>query len=309
MNSIETLARAIFGQLAPLTGARGTGTVTATATGADVVVPRNAYLAPVLNGALMHHWPFKTAANPATEQAHNQGGDWTVTSGGTQLTLVSNTGGVSRNLPAGTVLRWDPPIAGLAPTVTVDADFTGGIAGAVKDANFFEDLNTAEAQLDFFDARLGRFPALMLAWMRTTPLEGRTTGPDRGSTRKGRGVTVNHETYVLYVITSRKDADPRRRREGLDLLEAVSQSLTDRKSNDDGEVLAAMGSVEVLERARVARSTTAYVYGVTLRTAMALCKTDTRTFAPWLRTRYVDKLKADPPLPEGQKIDVTFPMT
>jgi len=308
MNTIEDLANAYMAQLHPLTGTRGTGAVTAKATGADVVVPRNTYLVPVRDGAAMYHWPFKTDADPATELPHNEGGEWTVTSAGTQVTLVSNVGGKWANLKAGDVLRWYPDVAGLEPTVTVTADFTGGAEGWIKEVRFFEDLETGTQAKDFFDAKLGRFPAVLLIWFRSTPVEGRTTGMSRGSSRVQSGVTLNFEQFAAYIITSRTDADPRRRREGLDLMVAVSESLTDVGRNLDGELLASSGSVEVLERARFTRGPSAYVYAVTLRSAIALCRQDARTFAPWLRSRYVDILEAEGPLPEGQKIDVTFLM-
>lgn len=308
MNTLVDLAHAYLAQLHPLTGTRGTGAVTATATGADVEVPRNTYLVPVRDGAAMYHWPFKTAGNPATAQPHNQGGEWTVTGAGTQVTIQSNVGGKWANLKAGDVLRWEPPIAGLEPTVTVTADFTGGDEGSIKEVRFFEDLETSRQASDFFDAKLGRFPALLLIWFRSTPVEGRTTGMSRGGSRAQSGVTLNFEQFAAYVITSRLDADPRRRREGLDLMAAVSGALTDVGRNLDGELLASAGSVEVLERARFARGPSAYVYAVTVRSAIALCRQDTRTFVPWLRSRYVDILEAEGPLPEGQKIDVTYNM-
>ena len=317
-NEIKRLARSILAQITPVTGTRATGAVTVTAETADVELPPNAYLVPIVHGksgakALDHHNPFKVTPNPATVDPVGQGGDWTITSAGVAgVGVTSNVGGVRHNLAGGTELVFDPPIAGLVPKVTLDAAMTDGAEGpkgSLLRAVFFEDLETNKVATDFMDGRIPNHPAVMIVWARSDPAEGRTIGLRQGGTRVGRGKRILHEMYGFYIVTSRLAADPLRRSEGLQLLEDCAALLTDSKCNRDNEALVSLGSgLEVNERTRFTRGPGAYVYAMTLRASRTLRHVDERTFNPWNLTRYRDFLEQEGILGEIDLVDVSFAM-
>lgn len=305
-NYIVQRGRALLAQCSPVTGTRATGPVLATATAGDVVVPRNTYLVPIRNGTLLPHHLYKVAPNPDTLASNGTGGDWTVEAGGTSLTILSNVGGARHNLAEGEQLQWDPPVPGLEPLVTVEAGgLTGGTIGAVEATSFYEEM----AADTLLKAGLGHFPALMVVWKGTSPAEGKSLGLSKGRSRVARRTILWYETYYLYVIASRAESDPLRRREGLEILEDISGLLSDRSTNDDREALTvhAGGGVEIQARDRLPLGPKAqgkmYVYFLTLRLSRTQKPIDNRVFNPWLRTTMQVPLAADPPLAAKDVLD------
>src|SRR5262245_59984909 len=206
---IEALARAILGQLSPLTGVRATGTATVTNPGlAAVELDPNMYLLPVKNGELADDLPFKVRRNPATEEPYRRGGAWTIPANGSlSVGVQSNLGGARHNLRAGTVLRFDPPIPGLDEVALVDADMTDGVDPpqddvAVRRAVYYEELDAATVERDIASGRLAQLPGIMLVWQQSTPAEGRTAGTNQGSTRLASGTRMFAENYRLFVVSA-----------------------------------------------------------------------------------------------------------
>lgn len=295
-NFIIQRARALLAQLAPITGARATGSVIATAAGGDVVVPRNSYLIPIRNGAVLPQQLYKVAPNPDTLVRDGTGGSWVVTSDGTPIDIVSNVGGARHNLAEGEALQWDPPIAGLEPTVTVaTGGITGGTnTGAVQAVSFYEELGPDTKGL--FEGSIGHFPAVMVVWDGSSMAEGKSLGLRQGGSRKGRKVAVWFERYVMFVVASKSQSDAMRRRDGLDIVEDASALISDRQVNDDREALTVVGvGVEISERRRIVKSQHAYIYQLTLKLSRTQQPIDSREFNPWLRSRQDTALPADPP--------------
>ena len=312
-NNIERLARSMMAQIQPLTGNRASGVVTmkAVAGQGDQILKPNTYLIPLEQAGALNHYLLKVARNPATVGPHNTGGDWTVTEAGTPITLISNVGGERYNLSAGTKIQFAQNTPGLenfdTADMVADADFTGGTNGPIKRVVIFEDLETADRARDFFDAKLGHYPAVMFVWQSSAPEEGRSTGASRGSTRAGRKTTANRETYNIFVISSKGQSDPIRRRVGQDIMEDITGLLTDNNRNRDGELLASKGNgVEINARGRVARGPNSYVYSITVRLTVIFQAIEARVFNPWLITQYQDLLPADGPLPEKALIDIKY---
>lgn len=289
---IEALARAILGQLAPLTGTRATGTVTVTNTAAGaVVLSPNACLLPVIDrGELADDLVFKVVRNPATTGPHGTGGEWTIPAGSTlSVGIQSNLGGVRHNLRAGTRLRFDPLQFDLADEALLDADIVDGADRApdelaLRRAVYYEDLDSAAIEQDIAGGRLAQLPGAMIVWQQSTPYEGRTAGTNQGSTRLADGIRGFTENYRMFIVATTVRSDGRRRGEGLRLMQAITRLLTDQQVTTDGEQLTTMGSLEVLNRTRFVRGPRHYVYALTLRVNRLLTRTDTRAFIPWLRT-------------------------
>lgn len=295
---IEALARAILGQLSPLTGTRGTGTVVVSnPSGADVQLEQNMYLLPVVGadapegGAeLADDLVFKVAPNPATALPYAKGGAWTIPAGGSlPVAIRSNLGGARHNLPAGTLFRFDPLLDDIDPTATLVAEITDGADRAegelaVRRAVYYEELDAAQIQRDIAGGRLAQLPGIMLVWQQSTPVEGRTATTNQGSTRLADGIRAFAENYRLFVVSASLAGDRRRRSEGLRIMQAATRLLTDQQVTTDGEQLTSMGSLDVQGRGRFVRSERHYVYALTLRVNRIYARTDSRSFVPWLRT-------------------------
>ena len=305
---IEQLARAMFGQISPITGTRATGTVRVNNTsGEDAIVAQNSYLLPVVGselgagkGELREDLVFKTRPNPATAKAHGMGGDWTVPAGESlDIAIWSNLGGARHNLPAGTVFRWDPPQFDLGPTVTLNAPMTDGadrLPGqvAVQRAIYFEELDSAASEKDLQDARLNALPAVMLVWRQSTPAEGRTAGTNQGSTRLADGARLFAENFRLYVIVGDHSSDKRRRSGGLTVVQALTRLLSDQQQTRDFERICAVGSLEILSRDRLSRGERHYIYAISLRINRIIDRLEERTFRPWLKTHLQVRVPGDP---------------
>lgn len=271
-NSIENLGRAIFAQLSPLTGTRATATITVTAEagGGDVVLEPNTYLAPIPDGQIQRLWLFKVLPNPATvtgivEHGTWQGGQWTVPDGASLVVNVTaNLGGSQHNLPVNTPLRFVDPVPGLQVMATFATAGTGGAGGGlVRRMTLWQLFNNPQAAFQHFMSGTGEFPAIMLCWVSSSPLEGRTTGGRQGSTRKGRRARIFQENFSLYITTGKLTDAHTRRGEGETIMTAATGYITDRRLNIDCEPLTQMGSgVEVTGRSVVVANRGMYIYRI-----------------------------------------------
>lgn len=253
-----------------LTGIRSTGSVTVRATGADVTLPANSYATAVVTSAsglsgIDQHRLVKAVA--AT----------TVTSAGNSVSLMSMTGGSDMNLPAGTVLRWDPPIAGIESTSTLSAAMTGGTTvtdpGYVKRIVSFEGIGGAEAARAFWTAQApAQFPAMVVSW------EGASE-----SVRMGPGRQLQQHRFRIYVVTSRLEHDTKRRHEGLMILDAAREILCDRAAAD-GESFS-NPPIQLGNMGRLAVAPSSYVYWFDVLVSHSTKKRELRSFPEWLTTR------------------------
>lgn len=316
-DSLEQLARAILAQLNTLSGTRATGTVhVANDTVAPIDVEMNSYLWPTISGETRPSLLFKVAPNPATIKPHGQAGEWTVPAhGSADIGIRSNLGGVRHNLPAGTVFTWDPPLDGLAATVTLNADMTDGANRTdephLADAVYYEGLDSGQISKDLFGSGASNLPAAVIVWQQSAPAEGRTAGTNQGSTRLQDGLRLFAEYFNLYIVVSDVRSDKRRRSNGLRLVQACTRLLSDQQQTNDFEMLTAVGALEILGRTRYARNENTYVYSIPMRINRIYPRYDTRAFTPWLKTHLVASLpgrEAPEPTDPITMVDVTDPM-
>lgn len=276
MADIIRTGRAIFALLSPLIGDRSTGAVTARATGADVEVPLNSYLAPT-DGALATRVLLKT-----TEAT-------TITAAGTEIPVRSAYGGTPVNLPAGTALRWVPGIEGVDLTAEVSTALTGGTQaegfGAVRSLRMYEQIRSGSPEEDLLKAKVPLFPGIVLLWDGSDPSEG-----------VSRIGSKYRENWVLSVIVSRNENDDLRRAEGLRILQQARALLVQRHSVD-GEPFSAPPGIEIGRARRFVTKNSVYIYTLAFTTVSTLEKHDDRVFQPWLVTRYDLDTGADPSVP------------
>jgi hypothetical protein len=296
---IERLGRAMCAQLSLLTGTRAEGVALVKATGAPVALPQNTYAVPITSTA-NEQFPVKTMPNPATAEAHLQGGDWTVTAAGLPVRFRANVGGAMGNWPAGTRLRFVPEVPGLEVEAIVQAPgFEGGVTGPVKQVVVYDDFPSADLAKAMFQGKVQGMPALVLAWVGSAPIEGRTAGISQGATRKARGVRAYFENFVLYTLCSDSTSGETRRKIALEITEAARAVLGDHKVNIDGERISGLGTgLEILSSARMPKKEQALPMLTNLRVVSVRRRVDVRTFEEWQWTRYKAFKEAVAPDPD-----------
>lgn len=291
---IERLGRAICAQLSVITGDRSVGHAIVRPTAGAVTLPPNAYAIPI-DGVAFEQQPVKVAHNPLTVREHMQGGEWTIAPGGTLVTFKSNVGGARNNWRPGTELRFVPTIEGIEELAVVDSDgFTGGTIGPVQQVVVYDDFPSADISKATFQGRVDAMPALVLAWMSSTPVEGRTAGLSQGGTRKQRGVRAYFENFVLYTLAKEANSGETRRKVALQVTEAARSLLGDHKVNIDGEILSGMATgLEIIDSRRMPKKEQALPMMTTFRVISVRKRIDARAFNDWNWTRYKAFEQAD----------------
>lgn len=321
-NAIESLARAVFAHLWPLTGTRASGTVAVSApAGPDVTLAKNTYLRPIVGGEAVDQRLYKVSANPATDD-----GGWVIPGGGTLtgIAVHSNIGGGPMNLPAEARFRFDPPVPGLDQDVTLEAEITNGtnvqsaLFGAtagepalLKRMVFWHQMQTAEAAQEFFRASSGEFPALLMIWTRSVPLQGRTTGGAQGVTRAGRGQRIFREGFECFIGSGSHQSAYERRAAAMTAMQAATMMLTDAQINVDGEPLSTVAGVEITSRRFTVAAQQHYIYQFGFEANATYERVLRRTFGPWDLNHIqilVPGREAPEPTDELELVDVVDPM-
>lgn len=298
MSIILDTARNLMAVMQPATGNRATGVATVTASGVDVNLPMNTYAMPILNNRRMSNMLFKTAQGPNDDRS------WTVTSGGTAITFISVIGGTRHNIAQGTELSFDPLVAGLVSArPTADSAFTGGTDptfwGSVKDIVIYENFDP-DFKMQLRNSGVTVFPSVMLIWVNAEAADGSSIAQTDQPTRVGTGEKLWKDTYAVSVISSREDSDHARRHEGLEILERLSNLLTDRQSVDRSPFSNPSG-VQIRSQNRITLPwgdrKKFYIYTILLSTERTLTQIDSRVWSDW-NLAVMDIVKPqDPALP------------
>jgi len=302
---IIEIARDLMSAISPVTGVRGTGQIMVRPKGgAQVFLPRNWYLMPIVNGAVREDLLFKVdqgsnrAVYPdgkrkkANENEPDADSWWTIQPGGSMVNIVSLVGGRRFNLPKNTKFVFDPLNNDLETEAILQAPITNGSDpvhfGGCKSVVQFEQLNAPSASLDAFRASVGKLPAVVIVWDGSEPADGTTQSSiDRGRTRVGQTSQLFKERFNLFVLVERLDSSAVRSSEGLKLLEDITNWLTDLQSVD-GEVFSSPTGIQIRGRSRIAGDNAAYqsmfIYALQISVTSCIRPYDSRTFSPWLRT-------------------------
>lgn len=301
-------SRALIALIGSLIGAYSTGSLTAKATGADVLLSPGACAVPVVDGALFDDGIVKVEPNPSSSD-----GKWTVTSSGTQVTVTSLLGGTQANRDADTEFRWSPSIDGLEPTALSTA-LTGanysGAFGGLRQMREYDDFGTPEEALAFFRAQTTDYPAAVLGWVGVEPAAGViTTSLGVNSSRAGTGKQLYKTVWSLWICCTRYDGHDERRRERHVLRDNLMSLLIDRIAWRDMTISAPQG-IQIHRGAIHHVSPQAYIDRIEFDTTFTLRRCDTRTFNDWLKTRLVMPEKVEGLNPETlDKVDIEVSMT
>jgi hypothetical protein len=307
MSATVQNARAIEAALQPLMGTAASGSLTVRSTGLNGTVPYGSALIPILRGGLEEEATAFVPKNPATAS-----GAWPIVQAGTTVPVVAVQGGAVGNTPPGTQYRWNEPLEGIESVSVSAAGLAGGAAStayaALKQLRHYKAL-TQNLLEDFLRASLGQFPAGLLAWDSTQPLDGPMAArPAPRAARAGRGKVLFRHTWILFLVSSRLDSEAERRREGDTLRDDVIETLLDTTSARGLRVSTDPGA-EILDARIHAVTPTSYVDLVRFATTVTVQhRPQGATYNNWLRTRLRQQTAAQGIYPPIHLPDVTIPM-
>lgn len=306
MTSVVYNMRAIQARLGGLMGTFAAGTLRVRSEGPTGFVPAYSFAIPVARGALLDEGTVFVPSNRDTPD-----GSWPVTSSGTEVPVQALQGGPIGNQPPGTIYRWDDPLPGIEVTSVADNGLSGGVPSpafaAPRQLIYYKQLSPGGLE-DLFRAQAHHYPALVLCWERSAPLDGpmaAAPGPRAG--RTGPGKRRYRHNWFIYVVTSRQDGEHKRSRESDTLRQDVMNWLTDAQKAR-GLWLSSAPGTEVLEATPFRVSPNVYVDLVRFQTIYTQRLVVDGEFNDWLRTR----IRQDMPLGEdGEPLhvpDITVPM-
>jgi hypothetical protein len=276
----KRIRRAIVGALSPLMGSRSTGALTVKASSGVAELGKSCYAMAIRESAAGVKAIDRSCLLVTTART-------VVDAAGTSVPVTSVLGGERQNLAAGTMVRFQPAADGIEEEAVVATALTGGTTldepGRVYQIVEFEGINSANAAKDLFQGRvLLEMPALVVAW-----------DMSEGFTFMGQDRWRHTDLWTIFIVVARQEGPIARGDEGLDIMDGVSELLTDRRGAD-GVPLSHPNS-SIRGRRRVAVTPGSYIYAVTLQTKFTIRRRETRgPFAPWLWTSY-DFLTDDPP--------------
>lgn len=309
MSTIQN-GRAIEALLARLQGPCASGKLVVRALGADTVLEPGRCAVPFGAGGIDYQATAFVKNNPA-----NEDGAWLVTAAGTLVDVETLQGGTHTNRDGGTSYRWDPPIEGIEDVSDAEAAgisggaFNGAFAG-LRELVQYKSLDKVGVDA-LFRAQAGNFPAALVSWMATTPLDGPLAGSPgpRTSRVSQRGMLYRH-TWMIWLVTSRLDLEAQRRAEGDTLRDDALDVLFGAKRVRDGVFQVSMEpGVEVQNAVAVNVTPTSYIDSVTFTTLVLQESHPEETDAhPWLRTRLRQQTAAQPPYPPLDIPNIIVPM-
>lgn len=278
-------ARAIIGLLQQLQGDYSTGHLLVRSTGATGSVPAHSYAIPIVDGSLVPEAIVRVEENPATTDHA-----WPVTSSGVLVDVTSLQGGAHVNQVAGVECRWDEPLDGIEATSEVaTGGLTGGAAyanpGTLKCLREHRSIGSRVAAQDLLAARVGDFPAAVLAWVASYPVDGSvsaTSGPN--SARLGAGKRIFKHEWELALIASRLESSDERSNELDRVRNDVMEVLTDTTAYRRAVISSPQG-IEILDGRSALVTATSYIDVVRFTTSYCLRRRDSQAFADWLKTR------------------------
>lgn len=278
-------ARSIIGLLQRLQGDYSTGKLLVCSTGATGSVPAHSYAVPIVDGSLIPEAIVRVEENPATAD-HS----WPVTSSGVLVDVTSLQGGAHVNLAAGVECRWDDPIDGIEATSEVAAGgLTGGAAyanaGTIKCLREHRSIGSQVAAQDLLSARVGDFPAAVLAWVASYPVDGSVSATvGSNSARAGSSKRLFRHEWELALIASRLESSDERAGE-LDMVRSeVLATITDATAARR-VVLSSPQGIDVLEARSAMVTPTSFVDIIRFTTSWTLRRRDSQVFHDWEKTR------------------------
>jgi hypothetical protein len=280
------IERNLLRVLQPLMGSAAEGMVTIKTLngGADTVLPGGAFGIPFMTSATGKEELDFTRLVRVVGPVDDTGGyeysspDITVTAAGVAAHVVSVTGGINANLPAGTRILWDPMWPGIEPISTLSAAMDGGVQpafefGTVKQIVGFDEIGItkATASSEAWRARLTVFPAVIVALLRTT--RGERTAPGRRR---------RMHQFRVYVFGSHFGGAELRRNEAKAVLDNIERLLEDRCSVDEQ---AFADEISVDGAGLATAEDGSYVHFVDVSVPHTVVRWDVRRFNDWTLTQ------------------------
>ena len=311
MSQVGSMMRNVLSAIQPLTGDRASGTITVTASGADVTLPLGTFAYPVVGGQVQTDRIYRPSEGP------NSDGSWTITTAGTDVDFVSNVGGTKHNIADATKFVFLPPLSGISTAVGSTA-FAGAtnpsFYGGVKETVVFEHINGPAQQIDMERMKLRGTPAVIIVWNSSEPSDGVMSSSNNfGSHGRGTFSSSFRELFTVVIIVSKSNNEAARSEEGLYIMDQIARYLNRRQSSFDGCPISGPSPILVQSRNRVAIPKEPYqrhyIYSLTFSAENAYTMIDDRTYNDW-NIANIDILKPDDDLGDytlvnDMKVDMT----
>ncbi len=306
------ISRAIRALLGELMGTFAEGSLFVRSTGGTVLLPAGSFAVPLHRGAFCDDGTVFVTENPGRPD-----GAWEVTDSGTSIPVVAMLGAALGNADAGIEFRWFPTIEGIEE-VSQSEGIEGGEAfdslAAPRQLIAYKSLGSEVDQQSFFQAQMGEFPALCLAWESTKPMDGPITaspGPRAG--RMGQSAMKMRHSWILYVVTTRYEGEAVRRMEGDAVRDEVLAQLFGREGTR-GLRTAASPGITINDASVTKVTSTSYIDVIRFETPFVMEQriADEAKAKPWLKTRIVRTVPVETDnTTQVEKLipDVTVPMT
>jgi hypothetical protein len=282
------ILRYLMGILRPLTGDIAAGAVRAQAVGEQITVPKNSFLIPVIESAagnrqLVRDIPYRT-----TE-------DTVVPGSSALIPIASLLGGKRHNLPSGATMRWDPPLLGLQPTVTLEGDLEGGADSELTSPGAVQRIlpcdSTVPSAIELLKTHADWLPAVLVS----------NAGFDATDWNLGDDFT-NADRWIIYTcVGTKQSGDIAEVKQGLDIQDSI-RGLLSLRTSFYGDVFSDPIEVRSGRFVGNVRGFTFRIYESRAVTGYRDCRVEHRSaeagdFNRWLKTSY-DFLTATPaPLP------------
>jgi hypothetical protein len=293
MSQIGSAMRNCLAAIQPLTGDRSSGTITVTATGADVSLSMGTWAYPIVGGQVQTDRIFKAEEGPNADKS------WTITSDGVDVDFISNVGGEKHNVSDLTQFVFLPPLSGIDSAVASGA-FSGAtnptFYGGIKETFVFEHVNGPAQQIDIERMKLRGTPAVIVVWNSSEPSDGvMSSSNNPGSHCRGRFSSSFRELLTMVIIVSKSYNEAARSEEGLYIMDKIARYLN-RRQSADGCLISSPSPIMVQTRNRVSIPKEPYqkhyIYSVTFSIENAYTMTDDRSYSDW-NIANIDILKPD----------------
>ncbi len=291
-------SHAIQALLGGLMGTFSSGTAVFTSTEGTGVLPGGSFWVPEPKGEYRAAGAVFVTPNPDTED-----GSWPITGSGTEVPVEAMQGGLAGNTGAGTDLRAVVPIDGVED-LAVAGEIEGGEDStdvrAIKQLIYYKSLDRGDFA-QFFEAQLGEYPAAVLAWERSLPLDGAmVASPGQRQSRSGMDTMRFKHSWVLFIVSTHRSASELRTIESDLIRDEVIEELFGRTgtrgiqvSGDPGLSIVDAGIKSATEFSYIDVVRFESIYSITKRRAESMAR-------PWLKTKIVAAIPPNPAAAEGE---------
>jgi len=211
------ILRYLMGILRPLTGDIARGAVRAAAVTGQITVPKSSFLIPVIESAVGGRQLVRDLVYRTTEET-------VVPASGALIPVASLLGGKRHNLPSGATMRWDPPLLGLQPIVTLEGNLVDGADAELTSpggvARILPSDSSLPSVIELVKTHADQLPAILVS----------NAGFDASDWNLGSDFATADRWLIYVCVGTKVTGDIAEVKQGLDIQDAIRGLLSMRTS-------------------------------------------------------------------------------